>query len=48
MGGDNIGHCEEEVRMNMCLILNVYQDRAIRWPPRSRDLNPLDLILWVR
>jgi hypothetical protein len=47
LGGDNIGHCEEEVRMNMCLILNAYQARAIHWPPRSPDLTPLDLSLWV-
>ena len=47
MGGDNIGDCEEEVRMNMCLILIGYQDTAIHWPPRSPDLTPLDLCLWV-
>lgn len=27
LGGD-IGHCEKEVRMNMCLILDGYQDGA--------------------
>ena len=27
LGGDNIGHCEEEVRVNMYLILNGYQER---------------------
>jgi len=47
LGGDNIGHCEEEVHMNVRLILNDYQDRAIHWPPRSPDLTPLDLSLWV-
>jgi len=47
LGGDNIGHFEEEVRMNVCLILNGYQDKAIHWPPRSPDLTPLDLSLWV-
>jgi hypothetical protein len=33
--------------MNMCLILNGYQDTAIHWPQRSPDLTPLDLTLWV-
>jgi hypothetical protein len=33
--------------MNMCLILNSYQDSVIHWPPRSPDLTPLDLSLWV-
>jgi hypothetical protein len=27
--GDNIGHCEKNVNMNMCLILNRYRDRAL-------------------
>jgi hypothetical protein len=29
LGGDIIGHCEKEVRINMCLILIGYQDRAV-------------------
>jgi hypothetical protein len=28
LGGDGIGHCEKEVVMNMCLLLNCYRDRA--------------------
>jgi hypothetical protein len=27
--GDNIGHCEKNVTMNMCPILNRYRDRAV-------------------
>ena len=26
--GDSIGHCEKNVHINMCLILNGYPDRA--------------------
>ena len=29
VGGDNIGHCEKNVHMNMCLILNGYRDTAV-------------------
>jgi hypothetical protein len=29
LGGNNIGHCEENVYMNMCLIRIDYQDKAI-------------------
>jgi hypothetical protein len=30
LGGDIIGHCEEEkVHMNLCLILNGYRDKAL-------------------
>jgi hypothetical protein len=47
LGGDNIGICEEEVRMNKCLILNGYQDRAFHWPPRSPELTLLDFSFWV-
>jgi len=28
VGGDIIGHCGEEVHMIMCLLLDVYRDRA--------------------
>jgi len=28
LGGDTIGLCDKKVNMNMCLILNVYRDRA--------------------
>jgi hypothetical protein len=32
LGSDNIRHCEKEnVRMSMCLILNGYRDRAVRF-----------------
>ena len=30
LGGDNIGHCEKKVHINMCLILNVYPHTAVR------------------
>ena len=29
VGGDNIGHCEKNVHMNMCLIVNGYRDTAV-------------------
>jgi hypothetical protein len=29
LGGDNIGHCEGNVHIHMCLILNGYRDRAV-------------------
>jgi hypothetical protein len=29
LGGDSIGHCEEKVSMNICLILNGYRNRAL-------------------
>ena len=29
LGGVSIGHCEENVRVNMCLILKGYGDRAV-------------------
>jgi len=29
LGGDNIGQCEENVYMNMCLIRIDYRDKAI-------------------
>jgi hypothetical protein len=32
LGGDNFGHCEEEVQTNMCLINS-------EWLPRQRCLN---------
>jgi hypothetical protein len=28
-GGDSVGSCEKEVYLNMCLVLNAYQDRAV-------------------
>jgi hypothetical protein len=29
LGGDSFGHCEEKVRINMCLVPNGYWDRAV-------------------
>ena len=29
LGDDSIGHCEKKAHMNMCLILNVFRDRAV-------------------
>jgi len=29
LGDDSIGRCEKKFRMNMCLILNGYWDRAV-------------------
>jgi hypothetical protein len=28
LGGNIVGHCEKNVYMSMCLILNGYRDRA--------------------
>jgi hypothetical protein len=29
LGGESIGPCEKKVHMNMCLMLNGYQDTAV-------------------
>jgi len=29
VAGDIIGHCEKNVKMKMCLTVNVYRDRAV-------------------
>jgi hypothetical protein len=29
LGGDSISHCEKKVHMNMCIILNGYQDSCL-------------------
>ena len=41
--GDSIGHCEEKVHVNTCLILNAYRDRAV-WISRP---NSVRLCLWA-
>jgi len=37
LGGESIGPCEEKVRMNMCLILNHYQDAAV-WDYKQKSI----------
>jgi hypothetical protein len=39
LGGDSIGHCEEKVNKNTCLIPNGYPDTQLF---ESQDTAPLD------
>jgi hypothetical protein len=40
LGGDSIGHCEEKLYMNTCLVLNCYRDTAV-WISRSNTIRLL-------
>lgn len=38
LGGGNIGHCEKEVNMNKCPVLNGYWDRDVKLQIKKKKL----------